>query len=247
MDRVRMGAMLPRRAIRGNRARAPMSRPTPLPLLRRLHVQLAWIVGVPVLFWTASGLWMVARPIEEVRGTALRAEARALPPLERLVAPQGRPLRALSLEAQGGRTIWLATLASGEAGRADPSTGRWLPPVGEREARALAADALARPPAITSATLTPADRPPVDLRRPRPAWGVAFADGARVYIDADTGQVLALRTRQWRLFDWMWGLHIMDLSGREDTSHPLLIGSAALALVVTLIGLVLLPFTRRRR
>ena len=45
------------------------------------------------------------------------------------------------------------------------------------------------------------------------------------------GAVLALRTRQWRLFDWMWGLHIMDLSGREDTSHPVLIASAALALV----------------
>ena len=76
---------------------------------------------------------------------------------------------------------------------------------------------------------------------------VTFADGARVYLDADTGAVLALRTDQWRLFDWMWGLHIMDLNGREDTSHPVLIASAALALLATLLGLVLLPFAARRR
>ena len=82
---------------------------------------------------------------------------------------------------------------------------------------------------------------------PLPPTGVAFADGARVHIDADTGAVLALRTRQWRLFDLMWGLHIMDLRGRENTSHPVLIASAALALVATVLGLVLLPVATRRR
>ena len=81
----------------------------------------------------------------------------------------------------------------------------------------------------------------------RPAWGIRFADGARVYVDAESGAVLALRTRQWRWYDWMWGLHIMDLRGREDTSHPVLIAAAALALLATLIGLVLLPFAARRR
>ncbi len=43
----------------------------------------------------------------------------------------------------------------------------------------------------------------------------------------------------------MWGLHIMDLEAREDTSHPVLIVFAGLALVGTLIGTVLL-FRRRR-
>lgn len=213
--------------------------------LRRLHVWLAWLVGVPVLFWTASGLWMVARPIEEVRGTHLRAEPapfRAGP----LAAPAGA-LRSLSLERQDGRLVWLATAPDGHSFRADAGTGAALPPVGETEARRIAAAARMRPPAITRATRTPADAPPVDLRRPRPAWGVEFADRARVYVDADTGQVLALRTAQWRAFDWMWGLHIMDLSGREDTSHPVLIAAAALALLGTLIGLALLPFTARRR
>lgn len=190
---------------------------------------------------------MVARPIDEVRGAHLRAPARPFPPLGRLVAPTGRAIESLSLEVQAGRTVWLAALADGGAARADPATGRWLPGVGEAEARALARARLLRAPAIRSAVRTAADQPPIDLRRARPAWGVTFAGGARVYVDADTGAVLALRTDQWRLFDWMWGLHIMDLGGREDTSHPVLIAAAALALLATLLGLVLLPFAVRRR
>ena len=61
----------------------------------------------------------------------------------------------------------------------------------------------------------------------------------------DTGEIEAVRTRWWRAFDFAWGLHIMDLSEREDTSHPVLIGFAALSLVGALIGCVLM-FRRRR-
>lgn len=214
----------------------------------RLHVWLAWIAGVPILFWTASGLWMVARPIEEVRGTALRAEAVPFAGTVPLRMPPGA-FRSLTLERQGGsrdggRIVWVGTNGDGVAIRADAETGRPLPPVGEAEARRLARAALVDAPPILSAVRTSAKAPPADLRRARPAWAVDFRGGTRVYVDADTGQVLALRTDQWRAFDWMWGLHIMDLSGREDTSHPLLIGFAALALLVTLAGLVLLPLRR---
>ena len=216
--------------------------------LARLHVWLAWLAGVPILFWTASGLWMVARPIDEVRGAHLRTTPAPFAIDAPLRMPPGA-FRSLALELQGvpgeGRIVWVGTRHDGTALRADPETGRPLPPVGGAEARRLARGALADPSPIVSAARTAAAAPPGDLRRARPAWGVRFADGARVYVDADTGQVLALRTDQWRVFDWMWGLHIMDLNDREDTSHPLLIGFAALALLVTLAGLVLLPFRRR--
>ena len=43
--------------------------------LHKWHIWLGWLVGVPLILWTASGLFMVARPIEEVRGEHLRAKA----------------------------------------------------------------------------------------------------------------------------------------------------------------------------
>jgi hypothetical protein len=42
--------------------------------LYRFHLWLGWLVGLPLLFWTVSGLWMAARPIDEVRGSYLKAE-----------------------------------------------------------------------------------------------------------------------------------------------------------------------------
>jgi hypothetical protein len=50
--------------------------------LARWHIWLGWVVAIPLLLWTISGLIMVARPIEVVRGTTLRIEQppEALPP-----------------------------------------------------------------------------------------------------------------------------------------------------------------------
>ena len=43
--------------------------------LARWHIWLGWLIGVPLLLWTASGLFMVAWPIEQVRGGQLRTES----------------------------------------------------------------------------------------------------------------------------------------------------------------------------
>ncbi|HYC95567.1 MAG TPA: hypothetical protein VEB39_07705, partial [Sphingomicrobium sp.] len=56
--------------------------------LRRWHVWLGWLVGLPFLFWTVSGLVMVAKPIEEVRGEHLIAKPKPISVARPLVAPQ---------------------------------------------------------------------------------------------------------------------------------------------------------------
>ena len=47
--------------------------------LWRWHRWLGWVIALPLLGWTVSGLFMVSFPIEQVRGTDLRAEKPALP------------------------------------------------------------------------------------------------------------------------------------------------------------------------
>jgi hypothetical protein len=163
-----------------------------------------------------------------------------------LPTDHGRPL-TLRLEQQAGGAVWIATFAHGHEMRAAARDGRWLPKVSEAEARAAARRWYKPAAEIVAARHTPADRPPIDLRRERPAWGIAFADGTTVYIDAETGSLLAVRSRQWRIFDFMWGLHIMDLQTREETSHPILIASSAIALVAVILGVILLPRRRARR
>ena len=40
--------------------------------LVRWHVWLGWLIGLPIIIWTASGLLMVVQPIETVRGVGYR-------------------------------------------------------------------------------------------------------------------------------------------------------------------------------
>lgn len=91
-----------------------------------------------------------------------------------------------------------------------------------------------------------ADNAPLDLRKSRPSWQVNYGDGTRLYIDTDTGSLLALRTEQWRWYDIMWGLHIMDLQTREDSHHPVLILFAALTLFALLLAFWM-QIARQRR
>ncbi|GAB5483187.1 MAG: hypothetical protein Pars92KO_29440 [Parasphingorhabdus sp.] len=211
------------------------------------HVWLGWLIGVPIILWTASGLLMVSQPIETVRGNHLRSEQPALDPIIP-VAPvlEGRKAKDLTLQQNVQGPFWVISYADGGKRRADAVTGKLLPPIAAADASTLAIAARSDDNAITSVQRFSADESPSDLRRNRPSWQVVFEDDARFYIDADTGELLAVRTKFWRVFDFMWGLHIMDLQTREDTSHPILIGSAIIALFGSILGFIML-FTRTSR
>lgn len=212
----------------------------------RWHIWLGWLVGFPILMWTVTGLVMVARPIGEVRGDHLRAAPAAIDPAAlRFPATIGEPIREARLVAQPNGPAWLVTGADGTRWRYAASTGTALSPVVRREAQAIARAAYAGKARLAALTYFPAGEAPLEARTAGAAWQARFADGAHVYIDDATGEVLALRTSQWRLYDTMWGLHIMDLQTREDTHHPILILFAALSVVGALLGCTLL-FRRRK-
>jgi uncharacterized iron-regulated membrane protein len=217
--------------------------------LRRWHIWLGWIVGLPFLAWTVSGLVMVARPIETVRGEGLIAEAPALPaglaPVPPAIGP--RPLASIRLEAQPDGPRWLLKYADGGTRLADAASGRLLPPVNAAAAARIVEVRYKGTARIAAVDRTSAQAPPLDFRRKVPAWRVTMSDGARFYLDASTGEILARRTRWWRFYDLMWGIHIMDLETREDAHNPLLIGFASVSLLTVLLALVLLPLTLKRR
>ncbi|MEQ1687558.1 MAG: PepSY domain-containing protein [Sphingopyxis sp.] len=215
--------------------------------LARWHIWLGWVVAVPILLWTFTGLWMVARPIEEVRGTDLRADPAPLILAAPPVLPQldGRTVEKVELVSRADGPVWIIAFAGGDRRAADVGTGQILPDVDAALARRIADGALLHPGQVASVRTFAAEAAPLDLRRERPSWQVEYADELRVYVDRQSGEVLAVRSNQWRWFDVMWGLHILDPVGREDTHHALLIIAAAIAFPSCLIGFALL-FRRRK-
>ena len=194
--------------------------------LRRWHMWLGWLVGMPMLFWTVSGFVMVARPIEEVRGTDLLRDPAPL----RLAAAAGRAVRStacpstsLTLEPRAAGPRWVIALRRRPRAAAwpIPPPGACLPPLGAADAQREVTVALhrhgARRRGHPHRPRQPADR----ASAARSTRGrCAMDDGTHFYVDAGSGEVVARRTRLWRVYDFMWGLHIMDLQGREDTHNP---------------------------
>lgn len=217
--------------------------------LRRWHVWLGWLVGIPILLWVVTGVVMVWKPIEEVRGDHLVAEAAPIRLDSAPVPPQveGVGLSSLSLQQRADGPRWVIKVAGGPSRRADPATGALLPPLSAVDATREVMAIYRGSSSIKSVSRTEADNPPLELRRPVATWKVSFEDGANFYVDSGSGEIVARRTQWWRVFDLMWGLHIMDLETREDTHNPLVLGFGIASVVMAILAMVLLPLTIRRR
>lgn len=224
------------------------------PRLYRIHIWLGWIVGLQILIWMATGLFMTASPTERVRGEHLRREpesldlrtADVLPPSE-VLRREKRPIENLLLKTWLGQPAYELHYAGGGAALVDARSGKRLSPLSQTAAEIAARADYAGGGGIGTVRRVDPKAVPLDLRRDDPAWRITFTDRADtvLYVSAETGEVLARRTGHWRWYDLMWGLHIMDWRGRTDFNNPLVIAASALALASTLAGAALL-FARRR-
>ncbi len=219
-----------------------------LQIMRRFakwHIWLGWLVGIPILMWTVSGLVMIIQPIETVRGEHLRAEAPLIPAGETATLHLEGAARSVTLLNFPDGPGWVVVHEDGQRARYSPEDGQLVAPPDEDAVRAIAEAGYTGGAALENVRLIDPQDPPTDFRAPVPAWQVHFADGTNVYVHRQTGEVLALRTSWWRVYDFMWGLHIMDLQTREDFNHPTLIVFAALGAIGSLLGCVLM-FRRRK-
>ncbi len=186
--------------------------------MRQIHNVLALVVGTQILLWMVSGLYFTIYPIETVRGAHLRA------PVEQVlnVPPGGwvppgslaEGARDVTLKPWLGRAVYVVERGTG-ARMFDAVTGEQLSPLGEASARAVAQANWGGQGTLASAELVDA-APSESGREGEPMWRIEFEgkDTATFWVTPDTGEVRAVRTGVWRLFDLMWGLHIMDWSAR---------------------------------
>ncbi len=227
-------------------------------LFYRVHVWLSWFVGLQIVIWVATGLFMAASPIETVRGEHLARKPETIDlrgvtvqlPGD-IAAREKKPVERLLLKTWLGRPTYEIHYAGGGAALVDAVSGKRLSPLtgiaAEMAARAVYAG---REPEATATRVDP-KAIPLELRRDEPAWAVRFhsavvsTGGTIFYVSAETGEVLARRTGRWRLYDLMWGLHIMDYGGRTNFNTPWLIVLSVLSLVSVVVGGALL-FMRKR-
>ena len=66
-----------------------------------------------------------------------------------------------------------------------------------------------------------------------------------VYLDPYSGQIRAIRSTQWRMWDFLWGLHIMDWTDRDNFNNNFIKFFSVLAFISALSGILLFFKTRR--
>ena len=68
-----------------------------------------------------------------------------------------------------------------------------------------------------------------------------------VYVDPFSKKIVAIRSTQWRIWDFMWGIHIMDWNERDNISNIFLKIFSILALASALSGIYLFFNSSNRR
>ena len=227
----------------------------PALLTRTAHKWIALLVGLQVVIWTLSGLYMTAVHIDIIHGDHFVRTPEARPiPLQGLIEPASLParfpgLRSMRLERWLDRPVYIVERASGSV-LLDARTGEQLSPVGEAAVRAVARDRFRGDAAIAEVQLLRELPIEVQTREP-PLWRVEFAGWNKptFYISPDTGELVTRRHELWRVFDFLWSLHIMDYVKRTDVNNPLLRVATASAAVMAISGawLLVYSFPRRRR
>ena len=78
-----------------------------------------------------------------------------------------------------------------------------------------------------------------------PAWAVTFGHPSKtvVYVAAELGTVEKFRNEKWRIFDWLWMLHVMDYETRDHIGNWLLRAFSILGLLTICSGFTLFIVT----
>ncbi len=213
----------------------------------KFHKWLALLMAIQILFWFVSGLFFAIAPIDRVRSEHVKADA-AAPPIPVALAAAG--LQRITGAASGerievrsllSRPVALVSTEQGRPRLYDLTTGEQISPLPAPMAVQIAeADYAGDRRAARVRLIT---RESTEYRSSLPAWRVDFEDDANraLYVAQDTGMVTARRSTLWRVFDFLWSLHIMDFKNHEDFNTPLLIGATALSLLMIVTGIILFP------
>jgi len=226
-------------------------------IARNLHKWFGLFVGLQILIWLGSGLYMVVVDIDFIHGDPLVRNMQQAVTLPDTLVLSVNGLRAkypdatnISLNQVMGQSHYTVTTPA-ERYLFDPQSGQVISPLDEQTAKQIAKYHFNGDATVIRATLI-ASNPPMEIQTRRlPLWRIDFDDrfSSSFYIDPYSGVLATRRHQYWRIFDFLWMLHIMDYDERADAHNPLLITAQLTGLIFTLTGIWLLiySFSRRRK
>lgn len=223
-------------------------------IARKTHKWLGLLVGLQVVIWSLTGLYMTAVRIDIIHGDHLvRPEPRRNANISRLRDPIAV---AVANGAAGARLAWIRgrpafVLSTGDGEKVvDAASGNPVARPSESEIRSIAKSTYTGHEPIASAALISEIPGEIRGRKP-PLWRVEFDqwDKPTLYFSPTTGELVTRRHELWRIFDFAWMLHVMGYEDRDNVNNGFLRVFTWGAVLMVLSGawLLLYSFHRKKR
>ena len=198
--------------------------------IRSLHRYLSIFIAIQLLLWTVSGIYFAFNKIELIRGEQYRLPSNVE---YRIFDRLGQQVIASNKD---GNIVY----------RTYPE-GNMLEKLSVEEAKLIASIKTSLEP--VSAILLTESSPGSEYRgRSLPIYQITTTskDDTNIYLDPLSGDVLAIRSDSWRMWDFLWSLHIMDYDQRDNINNFLLRIFSILALVSSISGILLFFFSKKK-
>lgn len=226
--------------------------------IRKAHRYLGIFIGIQFMLWTLGGLYFSWTVLHEIHGDHLRHEMAMpdpsmirMPPQEVIAANQQgdepadlSKFRIISVMGEPHYAVVYGKADSARQVMINTVTGIKRDPISEAEARTIAAGSMHERSDIEAVEFITKDVMSGHheyREKPLPAWAVTFKhpESVTAYVGANDGQIHAVRTNSWRAFDFLWMLHTMDFSGRDNINNYVLRTFSILGIVTVLSGFLL--------
>jgi len=206
-------------------------------MIRLFHKYLSLVISIQLLLWTISGIYFAFNKIELVRGE------------QYLIEQKVSKLNLKEVESSfSGKNVnfirrldeWIIKVETDSGFSYTDLQGQNLDELNAEEVREVVRQSTNLIPLMAQRIDKPEIR--AEFRgRNLPIFKVATSttDNINVYVDAFTGEVTAIRSDSWRIWDFLWGAHIIDYSERENINNFLIKILSILALLSSLSGIVL--------
>lgn len=229
---------------------------------RKIHRYLGLFIGIQFFFWTLSGLYFSWNNMDDVHGeTLLKQEKhyvkdinfnniqKAIDSLKiisrvdsvhsiKVIEVLGKPIAQFHFFNDGKFNTQLINVETGTLRNAF-SEGESLQMVKER---------LKTPIAIEKSVLVTKESVNAHHEyrgKPLPAYAFVLDHSTKttIYVAKELGQITSVRNNNWRRFDFLWMLHVMDYSTRDHITNWVLRIFSAFGILTIFSGFFLFYIT----
>lgn len=207
--------------------------------IRNIHKYLSFFISLQLLLWTVSGIYFSFNKIELVRGEQYRLPSSFSLNLNQL---KGNFENISNFDVVNRVDQQILIIS-------DPSGRKYLDTNGnpvsmltvEQAKLTVKENSILNP---IDVFLIDQDRNGSEYRgRELPLYQVLSLNkdqkSINVYVNPYSGKIVAIRSLQWKIWDLMWGFHIMDWQTRDNINNFLLKVFSILALISSVSGVLL--------